>query len=84
MFEYKSVLVPEEITFEGNEGEFLNQTSNESVLDVIDENKKGGWDLVLIEKIKIRPYKRLIDSLLKRQIKLESRFSIVFQKEIYS
>lgn len=84
MFEYKSVLVPEGITLENHEDKPLNQTSNETVLDVIDENKKSGWDLVLIENIRIRPYKRLVDSLLKRQIKLESRLSIVFKKEIYS
>lgn len=82
MFEYRNILLPEIINPDHSEDQSSLYAKETFVSKTIDENVQKGWELVLIERINMKPYKRLIDSFLMRKVKKVTRLSIIFRKTI--
>lgn len=82
MFEYRNILLSEIINPDHSEDQSSLYAKETFVSKTIDENVRKGWELVLIERINMKPYKRLIDSFLMRKVKKVTRLSIIFRKAI--
>lgn len=82
MFEYKRISIPNTIKIRIDTHGFDMNINDVFVKNIIDENKLIGWEFNQIYTVSMKPYKRFIDSLLRRKLKKIDQYIMVFRRGI--